>query len=78
MAVVVAVAVAAVVVAVVAAVAMVTAAARGGGEGEDHHRHHRTPVCASEFVEVCFYKNCHSSGQQSVPRHDSDGIRREI
>ena len=43
----VAVAVAAVVVAVVAAVAVVTAAARSGvGVGR------RTPVCASEFVEV--------------------------
>ena len=55
-AVMVAVAVAAVVVAVVAAVAavaVVTLAARGeGGRGGHRHLHHRTPVFASEFVEV--------------------------
>ena len=51
---VVAVVVAAVVVAVVAIVAVVTAAARGSGGGHrDHDRAVRTPVFASEFVEVC-------------------------
>ena len=39
-----------------------------------NHGYH--PV--QELQNVRFYKYGHNSGQKWVPRHDSDGIRREI